>query len=160
MPVTYEATARLTFTTGYACARCGFTGRGVVQGRGFARGRTANEQLSEAAQAAALQSAEMRCELARCPRCGKRGWGAFLQTWGKNAFACAAVAALVAVGGWMRFDKTDWVWIGLGLAGVLQVVLAIVFAFDLLAATRVRFLADDADEKPPAQTAYRSPPEL
>jgi hypothetical protein len=109
---------------------------------------------------AALRSAEMRCELARCPRCGKRGWRTFLGTWGKNAFACMAVAALLAVGGWVRFDTTDWLWIGLGIAGIWQIVLAIVFAFDLLAASRVRFLEEEVDERPPVETAYRSPPAL
>ncbi|APR78214.1 Hypothetical protein A7982_03561 [Minicystis rosea] len=160
MQVSYNELARIGYTMGYSCAGCGWMGRAAVQGRGFASSKRAGEHLSEAAQAAALRNAEMRCELARCPGCGRRGWGTFLRAWGRNVAIYLGVTAALALVGWVRIRGSDWWWVVAFLGVVFQVGLAVVFALDFWASTRVQFLPEEPEEAPAAGSAYRSPPEL
>lgn len=164
MPVKYGATARLEFIMGYACSACRWTGRGVVQGRGSAEGSSPGEYLSEAAQGRALKNAEMRCELARCPGCGKRGWSSFLDAWGRLARgvllvpAICLVSMLIGERNHLEGQLSGFLWMTGALAGLLELGVLMVLAFDLRAAARVRFLEEEPEDQA-LGPAYRSPPE-
>jgi len=80
IPITLQA-ATVEVPLRYGCRKCGFETDVLVRGRGIASAMMSGEELDENAKAAALKSAEGRCALWPCPRCGKRSYARWAWFW-------------------------------------------------------------------------------
>lgn len=69
----------------FRCRSCSFEGRVWAKGRGLSTGLLSGRSLSDRALDSAVQSALMRVELKRCPRCGKRCYESWSAEFRKGA---------------------------------------------------------------------------
>jgi hypothetical protein len=130
----WRATRHLDVPMTYRCHACGYTAAVAVRGRGVATGRAPGQQLSSRAYEGAVKNAEMRCELAPCPRCGKRRFTLFAKSVRNTTLLLLAFVAVCAAAHYVS-DPREFVY-------ELGTTVAIGFAFELRASRSAVTFAD------------------